>query len=300
MTSPNSGERSILFAAALFIVLCALVVAWPVGVAVVGLLPVPLVVFAAKGVRVGPPMMAALIAVLLYVRGFQWAALLIGLAAYFIGWTLGDVLKWRQRPYHALIWCTLVIVLLELVGLAALKNAGVDIYGEWRQAVVQALVDQGVSAADAQDFGAVMAQQFHLLTPALLCIQGFLLSVIQLVLGQWLLGPRAHATGWLLAFRLPASVAGVYVLTALLQLFSWQDIAPFWWQACSNASLIAEFFLGVQGLAWSWRLAARIASPAGQLWIRLLLLMVSPLPVINNLFVLAGLIDIMNGRKRFG
>ncbi len=292
MNQPDQVGREIILAAVAYIGLLGLALMPSTHSFAVWLLPIPLMVLIVQNVRWAPVAMAALASVLLVVMGYGWFAGLYGLAIYFIGWAMGESLQSGHSPYYALILGTLTVVMLEIVRMAMFRWAGMDLYAELEAALTEALKQNPSATSETiRTLVPNVVERIRLLTPGILCVIGFLLAVLNLLGARLILGPAKFAQGLLHRYQLPRSVIPVYVIALTAVLFQIGADSPFWWQVCNNVAFLCGFFLGIQGLAFLWRKIqmqrARYVMLAG-------LVVLSPLPVVRSIYILIGLLDVMN------
>jgi hypothetical protein len=292
MNQPDQVGREIILAAAAYIGLLVLALMPQTHSFAVWLLPIPLMVLIVQNIRWAPIAMAVLAAALLVVMGYGWFAGFYGLAIYFMGWAMGESLQSGRSPYYALVLGTLTVVMLELVRLAMYRWAGMDLYAQLQSALTEAM--QRNPSATREIIRTIVpaaVDRIRLLTPGLLCAIGFLLAVLNLLGARLILGPAKFAQGLLSRYQLPRSVIFVYAVALTAVLFQLGADSPFWWQVWNNAAFLGGFFIGIQGLAFLWRRIqlhrARYAMLAG-------LVALSPLPVVRSIYILLGLLDVMN------
>ena len=97
---------------------------------------------------------------------------------YFMGWSMGEALKSNRVPYQALAVGTLSVVMLELVGLAMARYMGLDFYATLKTIPLEGVQQSSsVPQAAARNLISELVDRVCLLTPAILCVVGFLISV---------------------------------------------------------------------------------------------------------------------------
>jgi Predicted membrane protein (DUF2232) len=296
LNSPDSVSREVILAGVAYVALLGFAVAPTTRVLATSLLPVPLIVLTVKNIRWAPVGMAALSALLMFVLGYTWFSPLFGLVMYFMGWSMGEALKSNRVPYQALAVGTLSVVMLELVGLAMARYMGLDFYATLKTILLEGVQQSSsVPQAAARNLISELVDRVRLLTPAILCVVGFLISVANVLGAKLILGPRSCATGLLTQYQLPQTVVTVYVIASVALLFPPGDSTPFWWQACVNVTYLGGFFIGIQGLSWCWRM---VQSIRGKWLILVLLLILAPIPFVHSIYILAGLLDLMSRANR--
>jgi hypothetical protein len=296
LNSPDSVSREVILAGVAYVALLGFAVTPTTRILATSLLPVPLIVLTVKNIRWAPVGMAALSALLMAVLGYTWFSPLFGLVVYFMGWSMGEALKSNRAPYQALVVGTLSVVMLELVGFAMLRSMGLDFYATFRTVLLESVQHSSSMPQEAaRNLIADLVDRVHLLTPAILCVAGFLISLANVLGAKLILGPRSCATGLLTQYQLPQTVVAVYVIASVALLFPPGDSTSFWWQACVNAAYLGGFFIGIQGLSWCWRMV----QPMRSKWLILVLLLIlAPIPFVHSIYILAGLLDLMNRANR--
>lgn len=302
----RSREATAAFLA--FAALITLIALTPLAQLLIWFLPIPLIAFDALGSRWMPPILAALATASLLLVGFNWMALLLGLCVYFISWVMGQSIRRVESPHLPLITGTFVFIMLELVLLAFFRFNGIDINAALSQ-MVQTYLTQNpalLHAANGQSVRQLtdaMLQQVHVAFPAGLTISAFFLALANLYGARALMGRRAvDRLPVLLTWRLPYSVAVAYVISLAFVLFGWLQHQPFWWQIVNSVSLLAGFFIAIQGLAWIWRRIHHVRGAYGWMWLvvilSLLLNVVGGWVIIGNVLILIGLVDLINSSRR--
>ncbi|MCL6547434.1 MAG: YybS family protein [Alicyclobacillus sp.] len=269
------------------------VVAW--------LLPVPLMAAAAREPRWISVSGACLSCAALVLGGFGWSAPLFAMAAYFFGWVAGEAIAKSESLYVPLITGTLTFIMLELVQLAFLRAGGIDIGRELARWVAVSVSRSGsVAHLNAQvkdNLSGWVAESVHLILPGALCIMAILLAAVNLTAGRALLGRVGEGSPSLLdQWRLPVWVALVYVLALPALWFSPVSSAPVWGQCLNTVVVVTGFLIGVQGLAYLWRRVSH--RRVRRAWLVLMIGIVPVFPLVANLYVLFGLMDVFSGIRR--
>lgn len=294
----NAPLRRARFAASwIYAILTGLCLVPGVNGLVVWLLPVPLILFHVTGLRRATPAFAMLSTVCLFVSGFNWSSVLIGLALYFLSWVVGDSMQDVESAFAPLITGTLVFLMLELVLLALARWAGVDLFNVLSTQVSEALMrNQALLGGDASQLKQIASQEIHtirIMLPGILCVGAFLAASVNVLVTRWILRGAVEQQPLLLNWQLPYGVVAIYVICVAIVLFGWTHSSPFVWQAINSAMFLGGFLLGIQGLAFLWRrLYQRQLS---YLWLTGLIVLSM---FIGNLFVLLGLVDSMIRARR--
>ncbi|RIV20128.1 DUF2232 domain-containing protein [Alicyclobacillaceae bacterium I2511] len=295
MTFRRPLDRASLIAVLLFLVLSMVCLFTGLGGLALILMPVPFIVWQVRqGFSMMGPMAAAL-TVVLVMSGFSLLVILLVPGIYFLGWAMGEALKEGKGtpPYWALISGTLVFVMLGTVILAYLRYKGVNIEASLAQEAKRSLTDYRVflpstNPAQLQQWSQTMAQRMQMLLPGFLITLAVLLSALNLRLAAWILRPQPMVPSLLSGWHMPTSAVWIYVLATLGVLTGKPGETSLLWQAVNNATFVAGFLFGIQGLAFLWRrIPPRRQHP---LW---LVPMIAPALVLGSIYILLGLVDVM-------
>lgn len=293
------------FAWIAFTVLIVLSLVQPLTWMLVWFYPIPLIVFTVTNRLWMPATLAGAYAVCLMLAGYGWSAWVFGLAIFFVGWVMGDSLKNRESPFAPLITGTMVFVMLELILFALLHWFGYN----FSDIIVRSLESQaanprlaGVSPSVWSHQVRQFADQVRLLLPGGMCIWGLVAATINLLVARRLLSNVALPTGplaplpLLSAWRLPYTVAVVYMVTIVCVLLGLFQRVAWAWQFVNSGALITGFLVGVQGLSYLWR---KLAKSPGR-WLILLILLSAGVAsrVVGQVYILVGLFDMLSSARR--
>lgn len=296
MNQSDQVGRELILASVVYIGLLGLTLMPMTHSVAIWLLPIPLMVLTVKNVRWAPPVMGAIATLLLATMGLGWFSILYGLAIYFMGWSMGEVLQNQQSPYYALVLGTLTVVMLEIVRIAMFRWAGIDLYGEIKATLLDAMrQDPAVAKGTIETVVTSLVEQIRLLTPSLLCVIGFFLALMNLLGTKLIMGRQINLQGLLTNYRLPQSVVAFYVVALTAVLFHIGETSSFWWQVFSNAEFLGGFFIGIQGIAFLWR---RVAKSQARYLLQAGIIVIAPLPVVRSIYILIGLFEMMNRVRR--
>ncbi|MDQ0190930.1 DUF2232 domain-containing protein [Alicyclobacillus cycloheptanicus] len=297
MNQDTSYRRERLVAALISLILLGVSLLPGFNLMMLWLFPLPLIIFHVTGAKRVSTVVAVLFAGGFLLSGFGWSAVLVAVAMYFLSFAMGDALQGSDSPYAALITGTLVFVMLELVFLAFLRWAGIDLFQDLsRQISNSAALYQAFPGVGQQSLNTFVQQELQtiqLMLPGILCMFAFLAAAVNLLLVRLVLRRTCSWQSLLLNWRMPYSIVAVYMVSLAFVLFGWFRDSSFLWPAANNAMFLGGFFLGIQGLAFLWRrLHGR---QLAYLWLTLLIGLSA---FLGNLFVLLGLIDSMVRARR--
>lgn len=292
--------REALVASVSFCILLALASDPTVALIVLWLVPFPIIVFQAIGQKYVSIGLACVIAVFLFLLGFGLTAVLCAFGIYFIGWVMGESIRNADSPYMPLITGSLVIIMLILVLLALVYMSGFDILSAIMQEIDLGMKGEqsifGMDARSAAQLAADFKQSVHMMFPAILCIMAFLIAAVNLLLARVAVQSKTMVLRpLLLTWRLPSSAITIYVVSLVIVLFGWGKDQGLWWQMANNILLLTGFFLGIQGIAFLWRL---VQGFAGRKILLILLFVLAGVQIVGSVYVLLGLFDAINYSRR--
>ncbi|SFU62767.1 DUF2232 domain-containing protein [Alicyclobacillus macrosporangiidus] len=302
MNEGGQFSREARTAAVVFFVLLGMTLVPPFTLLTAWLLPVPLIVFWRLGHRRAAMVLTGIVALALWAGGMGLAGVFMALGVGFVSYVMAESMRTVESPFAAIITGALVFIMMELVVLALIRWSGIDIFDALVHDLEDSLRQQqgmmGLDDAAVRTLAADVAQWIRLMFPSVISVVSVLLAGVNLVAARWLLRHRIAPKPLLSAVRLPSSVVLVYVLALAAVLLGWPKEIPFGWQLVNNAAFLAGFFLGVQGVAFLWR---RVRGRTGQhLWL-VLMLAGSLLRPVSSIYIVLGVIDVMNhSRRRLG
>jgi uncharacterized protein YybS (DUF2232 family) len=277
----------------------------------VWLLPVPIILWTAGEKPALSILTATAYGCALWWGHLGWMAVLFALAAYVIGWVMGETLRTADSPFPALITGTLVFVMVQLVSLAFLRWMGFDLFAvlasqmsQWTADWMTALARSGMSPdwrQTASETARLLQTEgltwLRVTLPGWIAVISLVASAVNLSLAR-LLWPASQMEGLLRNWRLPYDVIPVYLIALTAVVFHLGESWPVVWQALNSFVLVGQFLLGVQGMAALWRrMEGRPA--AGLVW-TIVLVLVIVVPLIGTICVLYGMLDCMREQHPAG
>lgn len=299
MTEPANVSREAIIAGILFLCLLGLSLMPPLTIITIWLMPIPLIVLTVLRHRIATAIFATIFALALIVLGLNWAAVLFALATYFMGWSMGEELRKSHSPYAPLITGTLVIVMLELVLLALIRWAGVDIFHSLSVQLTQSLHADtkalGLSSKDDAKLVADTLTRIQLLLPAFICTFALFCATLNLYVARYVVKAHIHRPPILTNWRLPYWSVFAYLVVLTLTLVHAFAHSALWWQALNNAQFLLGLVIGIQGLSALWRWLSRYR--AGRFWF-MLVIVTCAFRLVGSVCVLIGLFDMINDSYR--
>lgn len=244
--------------------------------------------------------MAAMTAVVMVFAGFSWLAPIMAAASAVSGWVIAKAYRSGDSPYPAFISTAFLVILQELCLLAYVQWSGVDINTELTRLISSSLASAGhMTGASGSSFNQLATDYVdhaRLILPASLCVIALLIAGCVMALARLAVGKNVtQVSPLLLKWRLPYWVVGVYLVSLALVLVGWLRPVTLWWQIENSTVLVSGFLLGVQGISFIWR--RMLKNSWRYVWLTLLIL-ISPISIVGNIYILIGLIDLMNQARR--
>ncbi|GGI95159.1 hypothetical protein GCM10010885_00960 [Alicyclobacillus cellulosilyticus] len=291
-----------LLALALFVLLCSCTLLPGVNLLAVWFLPLPLIVMAVCEGQAAVTALAGCAAVFLLLGGFGWSGLVFAVGMYAMARVTGEHVREGESPYPALVFTTLLFVMLELVQLAQYRAAGHDI-----RAAVQAMFHTWLAAdqrilnltpAEIRRLADERAQWVLMMLPGMIGVTAVALAWMNVGGARLLLQRRIPRFALLIdGWNLPYATVVLYVLLQCIILFGWVDNPSFWGQSVHNASFVAGFLLGIQGLAWLWRRVSALGQ-VKYAWLFPLIALPLTLQFVGALYIIIGMLDLMRQHRR--
>lgn len=294
---PFTKEMGI--AAAAYVVLLSLSLILPFTGLVIWILPFPVIAFSVLQSRTFAAALSVFAGLVLVFAGFGWFALLVAIALYFLAWVVGENISHNNSPFIVLITLTLVLVMLELVLLALFRWQGVDIIGTFKTQLSHSISQEsalfGRTGTDTKVLLTQTVTWLKMMFPAIVSLLAGFFAVVNVILLRWLLKATHPLTPLLRNWRLPYSVLIVYLVSlALLLVHAFQ--AQSWvWQSLNNIEFLGSLLIGIQGIAFVWR---KLQQNSARYFLLVLLLLAVIVPFVSMVYVILGVMDILNESRR--
>lgn len=275
-----------------FMLLFGIVLLTPLSGLALWLVPSTMVVFVYRGKRFVPLIMALLSAIGLYVAGLGLTALFVAFGLYCVAWVMGESMQQSEAAFPALLAGTLVFIMIFLVMLAFLKWTGVSLQEVAAQQSANSLSAYRsvfhLTGTNPKQLGSDVSHQLLLMLPGILCIGGFVISLLNYVLASTILSVQGsyHRAPILSAWNISPSVSWLYIISMTFVVFGWWRESSYGWPVVNNVMLLSGFVIAIQGEAAIWR---HIRTwPLRLLWLWLLMILTA---LLSTLFIFIGLLD---------
>lgn len=292
---PMNPNRETTMAIIVFVLLLGCSLVPFLSAATLWLFPFPLIAMAVLQPRIYASTMALLAGLVAGIAGFGWLALFFTLALYFLSWAGKDHIDHDRSPFLTVVTITLVFVMLELVFLAFIHWSGLDIMSTMKVAFTQSLQsDKTLLKQMGYDSTTLANQTFawvQTVFPGLVALLALVGAMVNVWLLKWILHSRVSIPPLLRNWRLPYSVLLVYLLSIALILVHAFHAAPLVWQTIQNIEVIGSFLIGVQGIAFIWRLVQPLKI---RVIVLIAALLAATIVFISLLYIVFGVIDILN------
>jgi hypothetical protein len=292
MNSPRTVRADIAAAATLLLILVPLAALPPFTVFVVWFLPIPLCSFFVHQFRWIPRWISLVIGVCLAFSGLGIAGFVFAYAIYILAQIIAGSIRKADNPYPAIVFCTLIFLMLFVVLLARLKWSGIHFYTELSKQLVQNSVSNyplmKAENISPRQLSVLIINQLQLILPGALGIMAFLLSSVNFLLGRLLVRSVRERAMILLPWDIPYGVIYVYIISLTFVLFGWSRDSLFWWHAINSAMVFTGFLIGIQGLAFAWR--KLYGRRKARFWMSILFL-ATLIPIVRSVYIFVGLFD---------
>lgn len=202
-----------------------------------------------------------------------------------------------SKPYLAPVHASLALILCILLVLAMGRAAGISVITIITKQVQQAVAGNAtwatLSGVSPADLGQLVMAEAKLYLPGLLVILAGGYALVNLAITRWALVRSRHALatrGILRGLRFPRLILSVYAVSVVFVISGWGSNVPLLWQTVNNLWIITTFLVGLQAVSLGWWFVRTMRMG---ILIVLGLLILSTVPVVSDLYLVVGAIDIV-------